>query len=642
MEPATADNVIQAIQTALRYRDGGGSGSVNPTRRALAFCTLPRARTQGIGVDSEARVAMAHLAGGSGRVSARTPAHTLPCTHARTCIACSSWGVIVEVVRTAGLEDAVGFFAANMLETKIHREWSTLSPHQRAWVLEGMGAHWASLSTTPPTVLPSATARRAFVSKFCSAMVAAASQEGDVALAGCLSSALTVGSAAVAMAWRAATASDADTAHTMTAQLVVALSLLRSYGMDVCGRPGKYRAAALAAARARLDDLTALLEAAAVTSETLAAFAAAAAAAPDRMLGAEPVPVSVMGQVVLTALSWLSIATATAFIPAGLTLGKLQATRPGMLAAALVGMGAAEGDSAEGEACKELLVQLMGHAATELETTVQAAALSPASTAPAAAAAAAIAETAISPTFTRRHTRSVGEGGAGVSLTGAGGGRDAVTVDTIAVLTADEAHWTLLGFRTVMNGLAALQPKLAAACNSGDTEFALLVVTATTTLVSSVPQLVVTCGGAAEPVRTILLQCAQQEHLSVQEIADEAWPFISDVPAPSRDPLFQAPLFVEVLQCLLRGCALPADLPATGLWQDYSGDVDRDEFFRFRSSIVVPALRVCACVCCCGMLVCEGSWVNAPNRLVPPPWPSCAGLLRGARLPVCALLERPG
>eukprot|EP00899_Mesostigma_viride_P025533 jgi/Mesvir1/6164/Mv00859-RA.3 len=78
--------------------------------------------------------------------------------------------------------------------------------------------------------------------------------------------------------------------------------------------------------------------------------------------------------------------------------------------------------------------------------------------------------------------------------------------------------------------------------------------------------------------------------LQTTAMACDVWPRVGAQPRQRRHPAMQGPLFTSLLPALVAGGMLPDGFTS---WEDNVGDVEEDDFERFRESSLADALRAC-------------------------------------------------
>ncbi|GAQ80270.1 Nuclear transport receptor [Klebsormidium nitens] len=95
----------------------------------------------------------------------------------------------------------------------------------------------------------------------------------------------------------------------------------------------------------------------------------------------------------------------------------------------------------------------------------------------------------------------------------------------------------------------------------------------------------------AVPVAEVMLTCVTDGGQGVAELALDYFSMLSSVPLAERPPALQAPLYVQLLQGLLKQSAYPPDFTT---WQRSS--MDADSFLRFRELYAAETLDTCYAV----------------------------------------------
>lgn len=381
----------------------------------------------------------------------------------------SAEGWLISVQLLAHRDSSIAFFASRGLTSRVRTQWSALSADQQAAVLGAMASFLQAVlaGTVSPT--------RLVLDGFSQAMACAALASGGATLTGYFSHAVTLAAGALGNASASGAAK--------TAAVGMSLLLLKSIGGEAFSRACRHRAAAAAAASANAVSIMQLFEVAACGKATPVLDPAAAAAGAAGVDPRLPLSAAMLASVAPTPLAQDALLAATAYTAGstGLTLGAAQQHCPGLLAAAVsvLGLGIGSGDSSSSEtavaAAADFIISLVGEAARDLEATVAAAALAPVATAAEAESAASLAGTATLPPGTARpgSNRPGGVAGAvaasdidlAAAVAGAGGASAAARQLASrqaaggAQLSAPAVRWTLLGFHSLVSGLAALAPR---------------------------------------------------------------------------------------------------------------------------------------------------------------------------------------
>jgi hypothetical protein len=446
-----------------------------------------------------------------------------------------------------------------MLVSKVRTEWRSLASEAKA----SMQEVFASLLQH----LLACDADHLVVDRFALALAAAAVSEGTAAIHLHISTALGVSSSASSL-------------HGVR----VALAMLESVGTEGITRPHRNKQAVIDSLRHHLPDVLRLLELCALGQNI-----------DDASVAAAPINVQLLSSLTFTPLAESAMKATSAFIAAGIGLDTLQRYRPGLLAAVLLALGAADADSSIQGHASVLLIELVGEMGRNLEETVRAASLASehelATLGPSSDLASRL---ILSPEVAAsiRTNRSVDFEEAGLSSA------SKVSVSA-TVLDLDSVNFALIAVQSILTGIAAMYDKFRASVVADDCGFVFTMCKVCATIVAGVPRVIVSDFANASVVLDILLEGAQHPSIKIMDVADEAWPYVLAIPSSER-PLIGRDFLMRVAERLLRGCTYPEDFPEFGAWEDYepsAGDpeyyeVDESMFSMFRESVLAGALQV--------------------------------------------------